>query len=63
MAEIKNEEEKDFLRCFIIICISLVFPLSNGASAIGRPLVAGTWTETKKCILVDFFFKLADDDV
>ena len=27
------------------------------------PLVAGTWTETKKCITVDFFLKLADDDV
>ena len=26
-------------------------------------LVAGTWTETKKCITVDFFLKLADDDV
>ena len=36
LAEIKNEEEKDFLRCLIIICISLVFPLSNGASAKGR---------------------------
>ena len=26
-------------------------------------LGARTWSETKKCITVDFFFKLADDDV
>ena len=32
-------------------------------SATSIAIVAGTWTETKKCITVDFYLKLVDDDV